>query len=191
MALTLFAIQNAKPKGKPYKLSDGGGLHLLITESSKLWRFRYRFSGKENMLSLGTFPEVSIADARAKRDDARTARQETGSDPRAQQRPEDGSYNPRSKCGCGSIDPRVNRRGLGCTLRGLRSLPPWLSLFDWHRDRFVVVSRLFGQAECSQPLSLCSNGPAIGFIVTHGFPPVFSSLLFLEVRTCPRLQRLL
>jgi integrase len=71
MALTMFAIQNAKPKGKPHKLSDGGGLHLLITESSKLWRFRYRFGGKENMLSLGTFPEVSIADARAKRDDAR------------------------------------------------------------------------------------------------------------------------
>jgi hypothetical protein len=71
MALTLFAVQNAKPKEKPYKLSDGGGLHLLVTRESKLWRLRYRFGGKENMLSLGTFPEVSIADARAKRDDAR------------------------------------------------------------------------------------------------------------------------
>jgi hypothetical protein len=71
MALTLFAIQNAKPKEKPYKLSDGGGLHLLVTRESRLWRFRYRFGGKENMLSLGTFPEVSIADSRAKRDDAR------------------------------------------------------------------------------------------------------------------------
>ena len=70
-ALTLFAVQSAKPKEKPYKLSDGGGLHLLVTRESKRWRFRYRFGGKENMLSLGTFPEVSIADARAKRDDAR------------------------------------------------------------------------------------------------------------------------
>ncbi len=62
MALTLFAIQNAKPKGKPYKLSDGGGLHLLVQPGgSKLWRFRYRFGGKENMLALGSFPEVSLA----------------------------------------------------------------------------------------------------------------------------------
>ncbi|MCK1744479.1 integrase arm-type DNA-binding domain-containing protein [Bradyrhizobium sp. 139] len=72
MALTLFALQNAKPKSKPYKLSDGEGLHLLIQPNgSKWWRFRYQFSGKEKMLSLGTFPEVSLAAAREKRRDAR------------------------------------------------------------------------------------------------------------------------
>lgn len=72
MALTLFSIEKAKPGEKSYKLSDGNGLALLIEPSgSKLWRFRYRFGGKENMLTFGAFPEVSLASARTKRDDAR------------------------------------------------------------------------------------------------------------------------
>ena len=55
MALSQFAIVKAKAKDKPYLLSDGGGLHLQIhTSGSKLWRFRYRFGGKENMLALLT-----------------------------------------------------------------------------------------------------------------------------------------
>lgn len=70
--LTALAIENAKPKEKPYKLSDGNGLHLLIPPSgSRLWRFRYRFGGKQLMLGLGAFPEVLLADARQKRDEAR------------------------------------------------------------------------------------------------------------------------
>lgn len=72
MALTLFAIQNAKPRAKPYKLSDGSGLHLLVNSNgSKLWRLRYRFGGKQNMIGLGSFPDVSVASARQKREDAR------------------------------------------------------------------------------------------------------------------------
>jgi hypothetical protein len=55
MALTSLAVQNAKPKEKPYKLSDGDDLYLLVQPSgSKLWRFRYQFAGKENMLALGS-----------------------------------------------------------------------------------------------------------------------------------------
>src|SRR5581483_11382140 len=70
--LTVFAIEKARPRAKPYKLSDGSGLNLLVeTNGSKLWRFRYRFDGKEKMLSLGRYPEVALAAARAKRDDAR------------------------------------------------------------------------------------------------------------------------
>lgn len=72
MALSLFALQNAKPRETPYKLSDGHGLHLLVQPNgSKLWRFRYRFGGKENMLTFGPFPEVMLAEARKRRDDAR------------------------------------------------------------------------------------------------------------------------
>jgi hypothetical protein len=67
MVLTQFSITKAKPKKKPYKLSDGGGLHLLIQPGgSRLWRFRYRFGGRENMLALGSYPEISsgpIADS--------------------------------------------------------------------------------------------------------------------------------
>jgi len=72
MLLTALAVQNAKPRPTPYLLRDGLGLHLLITaKGAKLWRLRYRFGGKQNMLSLGAFPDVSIAAARGKRDEAR------------------------------------------------------------------------------------------------------------------------
>lgn len=73
MKLSLFSIQNAKPREKPYRLTDGNGLSLQVEPSGrKLWRFRYRFAGKANMLSLGMFPDVSLASARAKRDEARS-----------------------------------------------------------------------------------------------------------------------
>lgn len=72
MPLTHFAITNAAAKDKPYKLTDGDGLHLLVRPNgSKLWRMRYRFNGQENMLSFGSFPIISIVNARAKRDETR------------------------------------------------------------------------------------------------------------------------
>lgn len=72
MALSVTAIRNAKPKGKPFKLYDEAGLFLLISpQGGKWWRFKYRFDGKEKLLSLGTFPDVSLSDAREKRDAAR------------------------------------------------------------------------------------------------------------------------
>jgi len=86
MALTHFAIESAKPKDKPYKLSDGEGLHLLIQPSgAKWWRFRYQFDRKEKMLSLGTFPDVSLAQARERRNDARKLVAE-GIDPSVQRK---------------------------------------------------------------------------------------------------------
>jgi integrase len=70
--LTVFAIEKAKPRERPYMLSDGLGLHVLVMpQGSKLWRFRYRFAGKQLMLSFGSFPEISVVDAREKRDHAR------------------------------------------------------------------------------------------------------------------------
>jgi integrase len=70
--LSALAVENAKPREKAYLLTDGNGLHLMVTpQGSKLWRLRYRFGKKQNSLSLGSFPEVSLASARAKRDDAR------------------------------------------------------------------------------------------------------------------------
>jgi integrase len=73
MPLSATAIDKAKPKAKPVKLFDGGGLFLLIQPSgSKWWRFKYRFQGKEKLLSLGVYPEISLAVARQRRDKART-----------------------------------------------------------------------------------------------------------------------
>jgi len=72
MPLTDAAVRNAKPTEKPRKLSDEKGLFLLIQPSgSKYWRQKYRFEGKEKLLALGVYPDVSLAEARARRDEAR------------------------------------------------------------------------------------------------------------------------
>lgn len=72
MKLTDLQCKSAKPKEKPYKLSDGGGMFLDVRPSgSKYWRLKYRIYGKEKLLAIGVYPEVSLADARGKRMDAR------------------------------------------------------------------------------------------------------------------------
>lgn len=72
MALTDIKVKSAKGQNKPFKLSDEKGLHLLINPSgTKLWRLSYRFLGKQKTLALGTYPDVSLANAREKRDEAR------------------------------------------------------------------------------------------------------------------------
>ena len=65
-------IKNAKPKEKQYKIADGLGMYLLIeTNGSKYWRLKYRINQKEKTLALGTYPEVSLKEARDKREEAR------------------------------------------------------------------------------------------------------------------------
>jgi hypothetical protein len=72
MPLNDTAIKHAKKREKPYKLSDGGGLHVLIgTEGSKYWRLAFRYLGKQRTLALGIYPTVTLADARAARDEAK------------------------------------------------------------------------------------------------------------------------
>ena len=72
MSLSEMKVRNAKPKEKFYKLTDGDGLYLHVTEKGgKLWRFRYRFGGKEKLLALGSYPEITLLDARQRRDGAR------------------------------------------------------------------------------------------------------------------------
>ncbi|TDN50204.1 integrase [Buttiauxella sp. JUb87] len=72
MALTDIKVRTAKPTDKQYKLTDGNGMHLLVhPNGSRYWRLQYRFGGKQKMLALGVYPDVSLADARARRDEAR------------------------------------------------------------------------------------------------------------------------
>lgn len=72
MVLTDTAIRNAKPADKPYKVSDSQGLYLLVNpRGSKLWRIKYRMDGVERKLSLGAYPQITLAEARAARDAAR------------------------------------------------------------------------------------------------------------------------
>ncbi len=72
MKLTNTACRTAKAKDKPYKMADGGGLFLLIKpDGSKYWRMKYRFLGKEKLLAFGTYPLISLADAREEREAAK------------------------------------------------------------------------------------------------------------------------
>lgn len=72
MPLSALAVQNAKPREKEYKLADERGLYLAITpKGRKHWRFKYRYDGKEKKLHFGSFPDVGLADARTRRDEAR------------------------------------------------------------------------------------------------------------------------
>jgi len=65
-------VRTSKPKEKAYKLSDGRGLYLLIhPNGSKYWRFKYQFNGKEKLLALGVYPDITLAKARERREQSR------------------------------------------------------------------------------------------------------------------------
>jgi integrase len=83
MALTDLKIKGAKAKGKDYKLADGHGVYVLVTASgTKLWRWKYRFGGKEKLMALGAYPEVTLAAARDRFAQVRTIL-DAGVDPMA------------------------------------------------------------------------------------------------------------
>ncbi len=72
MPLTDTRIRSLKPSEKPYRLTDGGGLGLEVrTTGSRLWRYRYRLAGKENVFAIGAYPGISLKEARSARDDAK------------------------------------------------------------------------------------------------------------------------
>ncbi|MDO9392966.1 MAG: integrase arm-type DNA-binding domain-containing protein [Methylotenera sp.] len=72
MPLNELKVKNAKPRDKDYKLTDERGMYLLVTKGGgKLWRFNYRFENKRKTLALGAYPDVSLSEARIKREDGR------------------------------------------------------------------------------------------------------------------------
>lgn len=86
MALTDTKVRSAKPEEKEYSLVDGDGMFLLVhPNGSKYWRFRFRFGGKQHLMAFGVYPEVSLADARQRREAARKL-VAAGIDPREQKR---------------------------------------------------------------------------------------------------------
>ncbi|HEY0327482.1 MAG TPA: integrase arm-type DNA-binding domain-containing protein [Rhodopseudomonas sp.] len=86
MSLTDAQCRNAKPGPSPSKISDGGGLFLLVQPTGgRLWRLAYRFGGKQKSLALGIYPQVSLLEARVKRDDAKRVLA-AGADPGVKQR---------------------------------------------------------------------------------------------------------
>lgn len=89
MPLSALAVSRAKPREKPYKLTDERGMYLLVSPNGgRWWRFNYRFDGKNRTLAFGIFPDVSLADARERRDDARRVLAK-GMDPAAKRKQEE------------------------------------------------------------------------------------------------------
>jgi hypothetical protein len=79
-------VKNAKPGRKPVKQTDGGGMFLHITPSgSKLWRYQYRYNGKAKLMALGIYPDVSLAEARERHQEARKLSTD-GQDPMAKRK---------------------------------------------------------------------------------------------------------
>ncbi len=88
MALTDTAIRHSRKRDAPYKLADGGGLYLLVNPSGgKLWRWKYRFEGKERLMAFGAYPDVSLAEARTRHAEARRTLA-SGFDPMGQRKAE-------------------------------------------------------------------------------------------------------
>lgn len=70
--LTDAKVRKAKPQDKPYKLADSGGLYVQVSKTgNRAWRFKYRFGGKEKLLTIGTYPQIGLKHAREARDDAK------------------------------------------------------------------------------------------------------------------------
>jgi integrase len=86
--LTNLQIQNARPADRITQYTDDRGLYLEVHPSgSKLWRYKYRYMGKQNRLAIGRYPDVSLAEARKRRDDARR-QLDDGIDPLAKRKRE-------------------------------------------------------------------------------------------------------
>ena len=84
--LTATAIKNAVREGRRQKLFDGGGLYLHVQPSGAYWRLKYRFQGREKLLSLGVYPDVTLKEARSRREEAKN-HLSSGIDPGAKQKP--------------------------------------------------------------------------------------------------------
>lgn len=83
-SLTVLDVKNAQPRENEYKLTDGGGLYLLVKPTgAKYWRLKYRIFGKEKKLSIGVYPNVSLAQTLAERESAKKQVSE-GKDPTAE-----------------------------------------------------------------------------------------------------------
>src|SRR5579863_8065643 len=84
--LTDIQVRSAKPQRRPKKLSDGGGLYLLVDRNGgRYWRYNYRFNGRQKTLALGVYPDVGLAKARTRHRKARERLAE-GIDPSADRR---------------------------------------------------------------------------------------------------------
>jgi integrase len=122
MTLTAVEIKNVKPLEKPLKLSDGGGLYVLVSPTgSKYWRLDYRFKGKRKTLAIGVYPAVTLLKARERREAAR-------------------------KLLADGIDPSENRKADKCTVKTDQAANSFESIArDWYANRSQTWAASHGE----------------------------------------------
>lgn len=129
--LTQTAINAAKGNEKPYKLTDGLGMYLLVNlNGSRLWRLKYRFEGREKVLALGAYPAVSLKGARTSRDEARkhlAAGIDPGAKKQAEKAAAENSFEAVARQWFDKFSPKWAVSNVGRVKRQLeRDLLPWL-----------------------------------------------------------------
>jgi integrase len=131
MALTDTAIRNAKPRAKAFKLADAAGLYLeVMPGGARYWRLRYRYAGKDTRLALGVYPEVTLAEARQRRDAARATLRD-GRDPGAERK----SDKVRRVIAAGSTFEAVSREWMAAQKRKLA--PATFAKSQWLLDQVM------------------------------------------------------
>lgn len=156
--LTAVAVRNAKPAEKPLRLFDGGGMYLEVMPSgARYWRMKYRHAGKEKRLALGVFPEVSLAQAREKRDTARQALQ-AGRDPGAERR----AQKVRRVIAVGSTFEAVSKEWMASQRKKLA--PATFAKSQWLLDQVMpwLGSRPIGEIEPPELLAALKRIEARG-----------------------------
>lgn len=175
MALTDVAVRTAKAREKDYKLADGGGLYLLVTTAGgKLWRLKYRMHGSEKKLSLGRYPDLSLAEARKARDSAREARG-MGDDPAAAKRRERIA----AKLAAGTTFDAVAREYVQKCEREGRS-PATITKLHWAREWLspAIGYRPVDQVEPHELLAVLKKQEGRGNLETAKRTRSFASRVF-------------
>jgi integrase len=175
MPLSDVAVRSAKPLQKPYKLSDGNGLYLLVTPSGgRLWRVKYRVQFIEKKLSLGQYPAVSLAAARKARDAAREA-MSTGQDPSIEKRRQKIA----ARLAIGTTFGDVAQEYIQKVSREGRA-PATITKLKWVREwlRSAIGSRPVDQIEPHELLAVLKRQEAAGNLETAKRTRAFASRVF-------------
>ena len=175
MALTDTAVRAAKPRDKEYKLSDGGGLYLLVTPSGgRLWRVKFRVLGIEKKLAIGRYPDVSLGEARKARDAAREVVW-AGGDPAAAKR----RQRVAAKIAAGITFGDVAREYIDKVEREGRA-PATVSKLRWVRELLLPAlgSRPIDQIEPHDVLAVLKQQEAAGILETAKRTRAFASRVF-------------
>lgn len=176
MALTDTAARSAKPKEKPYKLADSGGLFLFVTPAGgKLWRQKIRVAGREKLLSLGTYPLMSLSDARKARDQEK-AKLAAGIDPAHERK----MAKIAAKVSAGNTFKSVGDDFIAVKMEAAGKAQPTIDKAKWYLSHLVPTlgSRPIAQIKPAELLAVLKSIENKGTIETANRTRALASRIF-------------